>query len=413
MIEAYPDRIISSKEIEDLRQLLLFQKLDYPDYEKWVEKTITEITSGEKKAFGIFSDKLGGDAVIRTTASKTVELKNFFLLDEFRGNKPLSNGVKLLGYVEDYCREYGYSQIHVDAYIDDLRTIGFFVRNGFEFQARGDFYGKNKESYLLIKKLQPRYIGVYDWIDISIWVMKRLLGYTPIKKIKENYHFYKKTEKGLEIASTVLIIDDLRKKVDERRLKKFIGYPERIGMPYCIAPMFSEDAKKYAKEIGIVLIDHDKLEELSGINLPISYSETAGFIVVIKPQYYNDLLKRGDRVYIRDGQIPRNIEKGHILLFYVTAPISGIKGYTSIENISCDTPKKIWSKYNRQSAFSEDEFKTYSVGKQCVTAFTFDKIKQLTKDIDVEVVRSIVGGFNHQTGQKINIEKWEKLKDLM
>jgi len=125
MAEGYPDRIISKEEIQELKDLLLSQDLDYPNYARWVEKTIRKIKEGNKRAFGLFAEKLGGDGVIRVTASKTVELKNFYIRPEFRKS---GNGPKLLDYIENYCIERGYTQIQVYAYVSEIDTVRFFLK---------------------------------------------------------------------------------------------------------------------------------------------------------------------------------------------------------------------------------------------------------------------------------------------
>ena len=78
-------------------------------------------------------------------------------------------------------------------------------------------------------------------------------------------------------------------------------------------------------------------------------------------------------------------------------------------DISSDSPDEIWAKYSRQSAFSEDEYMTYAQGKTIVTAYLFDHIKEIPQTIDLGKVRSILGTFNHQAGQKITINEWELL----
>lgn len=410
MREGYPDRIISKEEIEKLKKFLLGQKLDYPNYEDWVEKTVEEVKIGVKKAFGLFVGKLVGDGVIRITASRTVELKNFYIHPDSREK---GNGTKLLEYIEDYCKKHGYSQISIDAYVEESTLVNFLIKNGFNFQARGDFYGKGKESYLLIKKLPPSYIGGYDWIEISKWVIERLWGFSLVKELNNNCYVYKKSEDGLKINCTFLIIDDLDNKVDEKRLKSFFQMDDRIGMLYCFAPFFSDEADKFAIKKGIALVDIDELEELSSLELPRSYGEIAGFIVVIKPKYFENLLEKKDRVYIRGGRIPNRVEKGQILLFYASSPITGIKGHTIIQNLTCEDPDSLWKKYSRQSAFTDGEYKTYSEGKTDVTAFSFDEIEELSTPINIDEIRRILGGFNHQTGQKITVKEWKKIRETM
>lgn len=124
MAEGYPDRIISEEEIQELKELLLSQGLGYPDYTGWVENTVREIKDGKKHAFGLFAEKLGGDGVVRVTASGTVELKNFYICPEFRKE---GNGSKLLDYIENDCIERGYTQMQVDAYVNEVDTVIFWL----------------------------------------------------------------------------------------------------------------------------------------------------------------------------------------------------------------------------------------------------------------------------------------------
>ena len=409
--EAYPDRIISEEEIQELNEFLLSQDLDYPDYTHWVEKTIREIRNGKKRAFGSFTGKLGGAGVIRVTASGTVELKNFYICPEFRKE---GNGSKLLDYIENYCIEQGYTQIQVETYVGEIDTVRFFLKKGFEFQSRGDFYGRGHESYLLVKRLPVKYIGEYDWITISKWVMERLWGFKHEKELtKRRCGLYKKSDNGMNMVATVFMDGELDNKIDKEQLQSLHKSMVIRGILCCFAAFFTDSAKDYANENGITLIDHDKLEELSGLSLPRSPEEVAGMIAVIKPKYFNDLIEQKDRVYIRGGEISSGIDRGQVLLFYVTSPIMGIKGYTIIKNLSSGGPSDIWKKYSRQSAFEEDEYKTYTEGKSTVTAYSFEEIKEIPECIDLEKIRKVLSGFNHQAGQKITVSDWERVREII
>ena len=408
MAEGYSDRIISEEEIKELQELLLSQSLEYSDYDKWVEETIREIKGGKKHAFGLFAGELGGDGVIRATASGTVELKNFYISSEFRG---AGNGTTLLSYIENYCVERGFTQIQVDTYVREIDSVGFFLKKGFEFQSRGDFYGRGAESYLLVKKLPAKHIGEYDWVAISRWVMERLWGFECKEELAERKSYiYRKSDNGMEIVATAIIEDRLDEEVDKELLESFHESETVKGVSFCFAPKFSSSAIGYAKEKGITLIDHDKLGELSGLSLPKTSEDIAGLIVVIKPKYFNNLVENKDRVYIRGGGIPPRIERGQVLLFYVTSPIMGIKGYTTIKDLSCREPSDIWRKYSRQSAFTDGEYQTYTEGKSTVTAYSFEGIEEIPEGIDLEKIRGILETFNHQAGQRITVSDWEKIR---
>lgn len=409
MVEEYPSRIISGEEIRELKKLLLSQDLDYPDYSKWVDNTIKEIKDGKKQAFGLFYEKIGGDGVIRVTASGTIELKNFYICPEYRKK---GSGSSLLEYVEKYCIERGYSQIQVDAYVNETNTVSFFLKHGFEFQARGDFYGRGKESYLLVKRLPIAYIGEYDLVAISKWVLECLWGFKLEKELKEREcYFYRRSDNGFDIVATVFIHEELEKKIDKDQISSLHEDKVVKGASFYFAPFFTDSAKDYAKEKGITLIDHDKLEELSRLILPTSSEDTAGIIVVVKPEYFDKLIENKDRVYIKGGGIAKGIERGQVLLFYVTSPICGIKGHTIIKDLFSGEPATIWKKYRRQSAFTDEEYKTYTEGKPTVTAYSFEEIKETSECIYLGKIRGALDGFNHQTGQKITVHDLGKIRE--
>lgn len=406
--EGYPDRIISKNEIEKLESFLRSQNLEYPNYEEWVSATIQQVESGNKVSFGLFtsSEDIVGDGIIRITASNTVELKNFFIHGDHRNR---GYGPALLEYIENYCIEKGCTQIHVDMTTENKKLIKFFIGNDYEFQARGDFYQQGKESYLLVKKLPIKYIGHYDWMAISKWVMDRILGYT---LVDEKYSYYSKKINNVNFMATMLMCDDLDHEFDVNDLKESLKKASVKGNLICLAPYFSSSAINYADENGITLIDRNKLEELSRFTIPTSSKNTTGLIVIIKPEYFDNLVKNNDRVFIKGGGAFSGVEKNQVILFYVTSPVQAIGGYTEIKKITTDHPSEIWKKYSRQSAFPDKEYTTYTEGKSTVTAYFFEKIKKLDKPISLERLREALGSFNHQAGQKISTQEWNIIKVL-
>ena len=214
----------------------------------------------------------------------------------------------------------------------------------------------------------------------------------------------------MKISATVNIDGRVGMDITEADLHKFIELGNNKGVLFCFGPSFTEGAEAYSREKGITIINRDELESLTGYPLPKSHEDTAGLIVSIKPEFFENLKSGKDRVFIKGGQLPHAVESGQDIVFYVTAPSMGIKGYAKIMEISSGSPKEIWAKHSRQSAFSEDEYMTYVQGKSIVTAFSFDRIKEMNQTLDLERIRSILGTFNHQTGQRITINEWGTLK---
>lgn len=408
MTEGYPDRIIADEEIDSLKDLLLSQNLNFPGYPDWVEKAVREIREGKRQAFGLFVSELCGDGVIKVSASRTVELKNFYIKDKSRKS---NFGSMLLEFIENYCIERGYSQIQVDIDTTDINTTRFFLGKEFEFQSRGDFYGMGKERYLLLKKLKSKYIGDYDWIGISKWVVEHLWGFSIENEIEARKRYaYNRFHEGMNIAATVLIEDDLNKTVSVDEIQAFCRSNDSRGILSYFAPQFAQEAKEFAKENGINIIDRDNLEELSGFAVPKTYEEAAGLIVIVKPEYYERLKESGDRVFLKEGHPPFGIKHGQIILFYNTSPVMGIIGYAIIKNISTDNPGEIWKRYSSQSAFLKDDWSVYAQGKSWITAYSFEEIKGIHK-IELLKIREILDhGFNHQGGQRITVNNWENIK---
>lgn len=91
----------------------------------------------------------------------------------------------------------------------------------------------------------------------------------------------------------------------------------------------------------------------------------------------------------------------------------GYPDYTMIKSLSSGEPNDAWEKYSRQSAFKEDEYKTYTEGKSTVTAYSFEEVTEMPECIDLEKIREVLGSFDHQAGQRITVSDWEKIRGIM
>lgn len=75
------------KEIRKLKKFLLEQSFNYPHYEDWVERAISEVLSGYKKTILAFSDDiLIGDLIFQPHKNllRVMELKNMRIHPEFK-----------------------------------------------------------------------------------------------------------------------------------------------------------------------------------------------------------------------------------------------------------------------------------------------------------------------------------------
>ncbi len=139
------------KEIRKLREFLLLQPLNYPNYEDWVERAIMEIDLGYKKSILSFSDNIiVGDLIFQPhkTLSRVMELKNMRIHPEF---KRRYFGYFMLRQAEAESKNY--NMITCDTRSNRIDVLNLLKLCGYKEVSRVPLYNSNTEDIIMSKIL--------------------------------------------------------------------------------------------------------------------------------------------------------------------------------------------------------------------------------------------------------------------
>lgn len=142
------------KEIRKLKKFLLEQSFNYPHYEDWVERAISEVLSGYKKTILAFSDNiLIGDLIFQPHKNllRVMELKNMRIHPEF---KRRYFGFFMLRQAEAESKDY--DAIICDTRSDRLDVLNMLKLCGYRELSRASLYDSNIEDVIMLKNLNNK-----------------------------------------------------------------------------------------------------------------------------------------------------------------------------------------------------------------------------------------------------------------
>jgi len=388
------DRILKEDEILQLQDLLVPKlKDDYPHFEQWLSKAQKEISEGSRIAIGIWKEKLIATAIIKLTASKTAELKSFFVDDDFRDQ---SYGNSLYKEMERQCRKADVTKILVDTYIDNKQMVEFFISKEFVVAGKEDLYGNGRLSYILSKTLIPKYLGdPYDWEELGEWYLKASLNATNIKNhpkvLNRKFDRHMRIKIGNYNLEALVEIKDQKVDLDIVEILHKKCTESNYNLPIFVAREFTERAKKYAKEHGIIIYNSNDIAKFLG-EKPIQFreGEIGGMVVSIKPEYIKRMHdSKAPYYYIKGGPIGKTLKKGHIIVFYNTAPNKNITTLGRVVSIKVGSSAEIWKYAGGKSVFSKEEFYRFASIKKTILSIKLDKIWKI-KPIEGEKLDKII-----------------------
>jgi len=142
------------KDIDNLiNKLLAHQRLNYKNYDVWVEKAVEELFLGYKKTMLAFSeDILVGNLIFQPHKSinNFYELKHGRTISEFQKRYILSF---MFRQVEVNAKKQGKSATICDICSDRLDLINFLMIKDYKEVARANLYGEGYEDSVFIKSL--------------------------------------------------------------------------------------------------------------------------------------------------------------------------------------------------------------------------------------------------------------------
>jgi N-acetylglutamate synthase-like GNAT family acetyltransferase/predicted transcriptional regulator len=376
------DRILHEDEIVQLRDLLVPELKDkFPNFEVWLEKAQKKIKEGERIAIGIWKEKLIAASIIKLTTSNTAELKTFFVDTDFRDQ---SYGNSLYKETELQCRQAGVTKIITNTHIDNTQIVEFFISKGFLIAGKEDLYGDRRYLYIMSKSLNPKYLGdPYDWEELGEWFLRTRINAIKIKDhpkvLDRRFDRHMHIITGdypldilVEIKNQKVDIDNieiLHKKCNESNyhLAIFIGRE------------FTERAKKYANDHGVILFDNEDITNILGKRPPqFREGPISGMVVPIKPDYLKRIVKgKPPFFYIKGGSDGKYLKKGHLIAFYSTEPEKKIYILGKVKSIKLGISQELWESIGNKTVFSREEFFRYTSIKQIILAIELSEIWEI------------------------------------
>lgn len=141
---------------EDVGKVCEFIKdfiLDYPNYNKWIEKCKKELEKGSKFGFyAVENDKIIGNIIFQMHKQEhsILEIKNF-RVDS--GHQRKDVGSKLYKSVEEYAKANGFSEIQIDTHAENNDMINFLEKQGFKIRSKKYLYTLDQLEVILSKKI--------------------------------------------------------------------------------------------------------------------------------------------------------------------------------------------------------------------------------------------------------------------
>lgn len=383
MSEFRLDRILQEEEILQLRDLLVPKfKNDYPNFDIWLEKAQKEISQGIRIAIGIWKEKLIATSIVKLTASKTAELKSFFVDIDFRDQ---GYGNSLYEETEMQCRKAGVTRIITDTYADNIPMVEFLISKGFLVAGKEDLYGTGRCSYILSKHLNPEYFGdPYDWEELGEWYLQARLNAIKIKDhpIANDRRFDKHMRIVIGSYSLDILVEIKDERVDLDNVEILHKKCTESGyhLSIFLAREFTERATKYANSHGVIIFDNKDIAKILGRQPPqFREGPISGMVVSIKPKYLKKILEhRPPYYYIKGGPIGKFLKKGHIIVFYTTEPERNVTTLGKVESIKLGTPREIWGSVGQKTVFDKEEFFRFASIKQNILAIELSEVWEIS-----------------------------------
>ncbi len=155
----YMGRVIESKLVgseEDIKRVTSYLRslnLDYPDYQKWVDRCESELRSGYKKGYYVEKDlQIAGVVIFQPHKQdeSVLEIKNFNVSSKY---SELGIGSLLFDSLEDYFEKVpSFRKMQVDTHEDNSKIIDFFKKRGFNIIKKEPLYEDSRIETILQKE---------------------------------------------------------------------------------------------------------------------------------------------------------------------------------------------------------------------------------------------------------------------
>jgi len=408
-----------ANEIKNLQYEASEFKDHYPKHNQWLNKAITEITSGKKVAFGVYraimgssSGELVGTVILKKGSyTETIGLKNLFIREEDRYKK---YGKELCKVIDKYCAKRGYSSIKTEVPSNEIGTIEFLLKRGYNIiTTKKSPYKNGDYLYEMHKSIFPSYGGDYfDLYKLALWFIKNVYGFLNIVEkgdgtfvfdLNVNTKLSKEIIEGI-VPKGIAIVFDEGKKDDHEILNYITEKTKNYNLVFVFGRDFSQSIKSKCIESGISLFEeefiYNSFKELFAFDLPEFKKENiTGIVVPINPKYFKKINSNQPFAFFKGLTIGKYLKKGNKVLFFSEKsskyPQSGLRGYGTISDVSFGSPEDIWEKYKDSNPlFGKKEYNVYVENKTGILGFIVENFKEIEPISELDEI----------VGKKINME---------
>lgn len=127
-------------------------------------------------------------------------------------------------------------------------------------------------------------------------------------------------------------------------------------------------------------------------------------LLSIRPKYANLIFSGHKKIELR--RVRPRLQKGDIVLIYVSSPVKALMGGFLVRKVIQGTPKYLWSTVGEEAGVTKKEFKDYYSGLSLGFAISSSKIWQLKQPINLIDLRKRWSHFSPPQGYRyINLDE--------
>ncbi|MFA7419704.1 MAG: ASCH domain-containing protein [Melioribacteraceae bacterium] len=116
-------------------------------------------------------------------------------------------------------------------------------------------------------------------------------------------------------------------------------------------------------------------------------------LLSIKPMYA-EMIFNGKKTIELRRKLPKNINKGSLILVYASSPQKLLLGAFTVKKIISSPLISLWEKVNKKSCIDMKDFDTYFSGCKIGYGICIDNYWSFPNPVSLEDIRTIDEGFN-------------------
>lgn len=131
---------------------------------------------------------------------------------------------------------------------------------------------------------------------------------------------------------------------------------------------------------------------------------SSALLLSIRPKYANLIFSGRKKIELR--RVRPRLQKGGLVLIYVSSPVKALMGGFQVRKVIEGTPKYLWSTVGAESGVTKKEFEDYYSGLSLGFAIFSSKIWQLKQPINLTDLKKRWSHFSPPQGYRyINLNE--------